>query len=85
MLENSLAELKEVMDFSDSVGLPICFADLGYVDVMPEEVRTAAEKACVPTSTIHNMPFEVTATMVYEALMAADAYGRAFHAQKKMI
>ena len=85
VLENSLAELKEVMDFSDSVGLPICFADLGYVDVMPEEVRTAAEKACVPTSTIHNMPFEVTSAMVYEALMAADAYGRAYHAQKKMI
>ena len=52
---------------------------------MPEEVRTAAEKACVPTSTIHNMPFEVTSAMVYEALMAADAYGRAYHAQKKMI
>ena len=85
VLENSLIELKEVMDFSDSVGLPICFADLGYVDVVPEEVRTAAEKACVPTSTIHNMPFEVAATMVYEALMAADAYGRAYHAQKKMI
>ena len=77
VLEDSLEELEEVMTFSRSVGLPICFADLGYENVDPQEVRNAAEKACVPTSTIHNMPFEVTSEMVYHALMAADAYGRA--------
>lgn len=77
VLEDSLEELEEVMTFSRSVGLPICFADLGYENVDPQEVRNAAEKACVPTSTIHNMPFEVTSEKVYRALMAADAYGRA--------
>lgn len=81
VLEDSLEELEEVMAFSRSVGLPICFADLGYENVDPQEVRNAAEKACVPTSTIHNMPSEVTSEMVYHALMAADAYGRAFHAR----
>ncbi len=39
---------------------------------------TVAEKACVPGSTIHNLPFEVTADMVADALLAADAMGRAY-------
>lgn len=81
VLENAAEDLEEVLAFSHSVGLPICFADLGYGDVVPEEVRRAAEMACVPGSTIHNMPFEVTGEMVYHALMAADACGRAYHAQ----
>lgn len=82
VLEDARKDLEEVLEFSYSVGLPICFADLGYAEVDPDEVRNAAEKACVPGSTIHNMPFEVTSEMVYHALMAADAYGRAFHAKK---
>lgn len=82
VLEDAWDDFKEVMDFSYSVGLPICFADLGYPEVEPEVVRNAAEKACVPTSTIHNMPFEVTGEMVYQALMAADAYGREYHKRK---
>ena len=83
VLEDALEDLEEVLDFSYSVGLPICFADLGYPEVEPDVVRNAAEKACVPGSTIHNMPFEVTGEMVYHALMAADAYGRAYHAMTK--
>ena len=82
VLEDALEDLEEVLEFSYSVGLPICFADLGYAEVEPDVVRNAAEKACVPGSTIHNMPFEVTGEMVYHALMAADAYGRAYYAKK---
>lgn len=78
VLEDASEDLKEVMAFSRSVGLPVCFADLGYSEVDPAQVRNAAEKACVPASTIHNMPFEVTGDMVYHALMAADAYGREY-------
>lgn len=29
------------------------------------------------------MPFDVTGEMVYHALMAADAYGHAFHRKKE--
>ena len=81
VLEDSLEELKEVMDFSVSVGLPVCFADLGYLEVDRAEVRLAADKACISDSTTHNMPFEVTAEMVYQGLMMADAYGRAFRVE----
>lgn len=77
VLEDAWEDFEEVSDFCLSVGLPLCFADLGYPEAAPDMVRGAAEKACVPGSTIHNMPFEVTGEMVYHALMAADAYGRA--------
>lgn len=43
-------------------------------------MRKAAEKACVPGATIHNMPFTVTPEMVYQAMLAADALGRCYHA-----
>ena len=71
-----------MLDFCLSVGLPVCFADLGYETVDTETVRRAAEKACVLGSTIHNLPFEVTAGMVADALLAADAMGRAYRAER---
>ena len=43
----------------------------------------AAEKACVPGATIHHMPFPVTPDMVYNALLAADAMGRAWHRREE--
>lgn len=80
VLENApQEEIRDVMDFCASVGLPICFADLGYEAVDPEQVRQSAEKACVPNSTIHNLPFDVNADMVFNALIAADAMGTAYH------
>jgi len=79
VLENAPnEEIEDVLDFCLSVGLPVCFRDLGYENVDPEAVRRAAEKACVPGSTIHNLPFEVTPDMVADALLAADALGRAY-------
>ena len=42
-----------------------------------------AEKACVPGATIHHMPFPVTPDMVYNALLAADAMGRAWHRREE--
>ena len=81
MLEDAKDDLEAVMVFSYSVCLPICFSDLGYPEVEQGAVRNAAEKACLPGNTIHNMPFEATGEMVYHALMATDVYGRAYHAK----
>lgn len=78
VLEDSPEELREVMAFSESTGLPICFSDLGYDPVDPAEVRMAAEKACAPGGTIHHMPFPVTGETACRALLEADARGRAF-------
>ena len=37
----------------------------------------AAEAATMPGETIHRMPFPVDAEMLCDAMIAADAYGRA--------
>ena len=79
VMENAPGEeLDEVLEFCRDVGLPVCFADMGYAAPSPELLRLAAEKACAPGSTIHHMPFPVTSGLAYEALMEADAVGRAF-------
>lgn len=79
VMENSTEDLEDVLHFCTQVGLPICFADMGYEDVDQELLMKASEKACVPGSTIHNMPFAVTPDMVFASLMAADTIGRAYH------
>ena len=73
-------ELESVLKFCCDVGLPVCFSDMGYVTLEHDLLRKAAEKACVPGATIHNMPFTVTPEMVYQAMLAADALGRCYHA-----
>jgi len=80
MLEQApQAEVDAVLEFCCRVGLPVCFADMDYPEVDHALLRLAAEKACVSGSTIHHMPFPVTPDMVYEAMLAADAAGRAYH------
>ena len=78
-------ELEAVLAFCCAVGLPVCFADMGYFEVEYEKLRLAAEKACVSGSTIHNMPFPVTPDMVYDAMLKADAIGAAYHAQQNKL
>ncbi|MGN6714002.1 glycerol dehydrogenase [Anaerocolumna jejuensis] len=69
-------EIKNVMDFCHSVGLPVTLKELGVTDV--SRVRIAAEKACIPGETIHNMAGDVTPEQLYDALLAADLLGREY-------
>lgn len=79
VLERAPQEEKEaVLDFCCKVGLPVCFADMGYTDVEEELLHKAAEKACVPGSTIHNLPFAATPEQVFQALVEADRMGSAY-------
>lgn len=78
MLEDAPeSELNQVTDFCIDLGLPVTFEDLRIPGVTDEELMRAAELACAPNDTLHNLPFEVDAVMVAEAMKAADAYGRA--------
>jgi glycerol dehydrogenase len=43
-----------------------------------DDLMRAAKAATMPGETIHNLPFSVDAEMVCDAMIAADAYGRAF-------
>ena len=75
VLENApRAELLSVLDFCKSVGLPVCFSDMGY---QPEAdaIRACAEKACRPGSTVYHLDAALTPERVADALMAADAIG----------
>ena len=69
------AEFEEVQSFCRSVGLPVTLAELG--GTTHEEVRTIAEAACVEGESIHNMAGDVTPDELFDAIVLADALGRA--------
>jgi glycerol dehydrogenase len=74
----SQATFAEVLGFANDVGLPTTLAEIGLPSLDRELLNTIAKRATAPGETIHNEPFEVTAPMVADAVLAADAYGRAW-------
>ena len=76
VLENAPhEELKTVIEYCKSVGLPTTLADLGVKEQTVEKIMAVAKLACAEGETIHNMPFPVTAESVYAAIKAADVLG----------
>ena len=71
-------DVDEVLNFCCSVGLPVCFEDLGVTNPTKDEIRQVAEGATAEGETIHSTWFTVTADMVEAAIWAADAIGQAF-------
>ncbi len=71
-------DVDEVLNFCCSVGLPVCFEDLGVINPTKDEIRQVAEGATAEGETIHSTWFTVTADMVEAAIWAADAIGQAF-------
>lgn len=65
-----------VFDFCESVGLPICLADIGVPEPTQAQLLKIALGACAPGETIHNEPFEVTPRRVMHCLIAANAEGQ---------
>ena len=70
-------ELDEVIGFCASVGLPYTLAHMNLEDLSTEELMAVARKACAPNESVHNMSFPVTPQMLCDAVVAADAMGRA--------
>lgn len=71
-----MEEIDEVIKFCISVGLPVTLSQIGVTDV--ERVHIAAEKACAPGESIHNMLGDVTPEELYNALLSADILGKTF-------
>jgi glycerol dehydrogenase len=71
-------ELDETMAFCASVGLPCTLAHLNLEDVSTGELLAVARKACAANESIHNLSFPVTPQMLHDAVVAADAIGRAY-------
>lgn len=85
VLENApMDEIKALLDFSLSVGLPVSLEDLDVKKVKYEDILEVATKACIPEESIHAMPFEVTPDSVAQAIIAADAFGRDYKKRKSM-
>jgi glycerol dehydrogenase-like iron-containing ADH family enzyme len=73
--------LAGVIAFCMSVGLPTTLEELDLAKAGREQLLTVATAATAPGETIHNMPFAVTPEMVVDAMVAADAYTRAYRQQ----
>lgn len=78
ILEDAREELNEILSFMKSVGLPVCLAELGVSEIKEDELRRAAEAACVPAQSSKNLRADITADEIYYAIMRADEVGRAF-------
>lgn len=78
MEERPTEECDAFISLCLSVGLPTTFADLGVDKPSRDDLETVAKAATVPQETIHNMPFTVTADMVVDAMVAADAHARTY-------
>lgn len=74
----SMEEIRQVLAFNTSVGLPVCLADLGFEDLSTDALTLVAQAATVADETIHATWFSVTADMVVGAIQTADAIGTAF-------
>jgi len=68
----------EVLAFSESVGLPITFAQIGIGNPSQELLERVAKRATAPDETIHNEPLAVTPQLVVEAMRAADSAATSF-------
>lgn len=72
------AQFTEVFRFAAAVGLPVTLEQIGCGGMSGELLQRVATRTTAPGETIHNEPFEVTAGMVADAILAADAAGRAW-------
>jgi glycerol dehydrogenase len=70
-----------VLTFSSAVGLPITLAEIGLQELSLAMLEQIATRATAEGETIHNEPFAVTPDMVADAILAADAIGRAWKQQ----
>lgn len=68
--------IQQVFDFCHKVGLPITLEDLNSGNVGREKLMKAANEATLPGRNAHNHPFPVTADMLCDAMIAADAIGK---------
>lgn len=70
------SEIQEVVGFCREVGLPVTLKELGIENVDKEKILKVAQASCADNETIHNLPFEVNAEMVADAILAVDSFNR---------
>ena len=71
------SEMVTVYAFCEEIGLPTTLADIGITDCSREHLTPAAIKACAPAEGIHHEAGLIMPGKVLNAMIAADAMGRA--------
>ncbi|RKR74335.1 glycerol dehydrogenase [Frondihabitans australicus] len=74
-------EIEDFVVFTTKVGLPNTLTEIGLTVDDEAELKAVAEAACLPSDTIHNMPFEVTPESVVDALKAIERLSRSIRAE----
>lgn len=69
-------ELHQVIHFCRTIGLPVTLKDLGIMSSDTKKLMVVAEASCAEDSPMSNMPFQVQATDILEAILAVDAIGQ---------
>ncbi len=77
LADASPLESKTVYSFCEEIGLPTTLADIGLQNIGKERLIKAAEKACAPGEAIHHEAGIITPEKVLNAMLAADAIGKA--------
>lgn len=67
-------ETDMIINFLKSVGLPVCFKDLGIDGVSDAQLMKVAELTAAEGETIHCQYQEITPAVVFNVMKAADAY-----------
>jgi glycerol dehydrogenase len=70
-------ETYAIVDFEIAVGLPVTFADLNLEGVGRERLRLIGDACAAKGSLCESHVFEVTSESIVDAMIAADALGRA--------
>ena len=77
LADASAQEVSTVFGFCERIGLPTTLADIGLGNVTREKLRLAAEKTCAVGQPVHHEAGVITPAAVLNAMLAADALGRA--------
>jgi glycerol dehydrogenase len=77
LTDASMDESTTVFSFCEDVGLPTTLAGIGIENADPERLMLAAEKACAPDQPIHHEGGIISPHKVLNAMLAADAMGKA--------
>jgi glycerol dehydrogenase len=77
-LEKKEGELDTALSFFSRLGLPMTLREIGIEDPEDPVLWESLERTCAEGSTVHNMPFQVSAPMLYQALLETEARVKAF-------
>ena len=72
VMEQEYDELERYVKFATEIGLPTTLKDLKIIEDIEEKIMKVAVKTVDPAETIHSYSYEITAQMVYDAIVEGD-------------